>query len=199
MGWLTGRYRQYRMIPRERFNVFLVSNTEPRQSEEVRGGEQDTKHFPFLPPVQTVTWLNQSYLTQEVKSRHLGSLSSYPISTFFLSPLPLTLSNCLFYPLACPSPAEDWKQQLSEGCWESTWTRIRKLILWLPRFPHVLKPVCHSSCMTEPPWDVRHFLMDGNEQLFLEELRSSKESFSQTRNGSFQSLDAAYFYLKFAH
>lgn len=83
------------------------------------------------------------------ESQHLGSLSSHPTSTFYLSPLPVTPSNCLFYPLACPSPAEDWKQQLSEDCWESTWMRIRKLILWLPRFPHVLRPVCHGSCMTE--------------------------------------------------
>lgn len=41
--------------------------------------------------------------------------------------------------------------------------------------------------------------MDGNEQLFLEELHSSKESFSQSRNGSLQPLDAVEFYLKCTH
>lgn len=133
------------------------------------------------PPVEAVAWLN-CLLAPEVESQHLSSLSSHSTSTFFLSPLPLTPSNCLFYPLACPSPTEDWKQQLSEDCWESTWMRIRKLILWLPRFPHVLGPVCHGSCLTESPWDVRHFLTDCNEQLFLEELHGSKESFSQSRN-----------------
>lgn len=46
----------------------------------------------------------------------------------------------------------------------------------------------------------RETLPDGrNEQLFLKELWSSKESFSQSRNGSLQSLDAAYFYLKFTN
>lgn len=56
------------------------------------------------------------------KSLHLTSLLSHPSSLFFLPPLPLTLSNCLFYPLVCPSPTEGWIQQLSVDCWESTWT-----------------------------------------------------------------------------
>lgn len=172
MRWLTAQIRAVQddtQVRVWRFPHFKHS------AQEVRGGDKEAKHF------QSHGWTMFTRLpTQEVESQHLGSLSSQPTSTFFLSPLPLTPSNCLFYPLACPNPAEDWKQQLSKDCWESTWMRIRKLILWLPRFPHVLRPVCHSSCMTESLRDVRHFLM---EQIFLEELHSSKESFSQSRNG----------------
>lgn len=171
MRWLTAEIRAVQDDTEGK--VWCFPHFKPVPSDE------EAKHFhlgSLLPPVQTVTWINQSFThlpAQEVESQHLGSLSFHPTSTFFLSPLPLTPSNCLFYPLACPSPAEDWKQQLSKDCWESTWMRIRKLILWLPRFPHVLRPVCHSSCKTESLRDVRHFLM---EQIFLEEQHSSKDS-----------------------
>lgn len=56
----------------------------------------------------------------------LGSKSHVPVVPPFFplssSALCLSLSNCLFYPLACPSPGEGWLQRLSVDCWESTWT-----------------------------------------------------------------------------
>lgn len=39
--------------------------------------------------------------------------------------------------------------------------------------------------MTESPWDVRRFLMDHNEQLFLEELHISRER-ERDRRGEMQ-------------
>lgn len=92
-------------------------------------------------------------------------------------PLPLTLSNCLFYPLACPTPTEGWIQPLSVDCWESMWTGWESSSCICQA-----SPMHWGQCATVPPWQNLPGTRDtscwtGLNRLILEGLRWT-ENFS---------------------
>lgn len=142
-----------------------------------RNGENESLMLvclcPHLPPVQPVTC--SLFLWLEGKPLYLASLFPPPQSSS--PPLPLTLSNCLFYPLACPTPTEGWIQPLSVDCWESMWTGWESSSCICQA-----SPMHWGQCATVPPWQNLPGTRDtscwtGLNRLILEGLRWT-ENFS---------------------